>query len=126
MKTLQLAKAHAAAMAAALHPGAAAPTAAQAPTIGTSWQGANDSRFTPPDANGAIGPNSFVEVVNSKIAIYQRNGTLTATALFSRPPGLPRRSSTRPFRSPPFCLYRSFRAVTRFSPVRSWNWRMRM
>jgi hypothetical protein len=83
VKTLERAKAHAAEMAAALHPGAAAPTAAQAPTVGTSWQGTNDTRFTPPDANGAIGPKSFLEIVNSKIAIYTRSGALTASALLS-------------------------------------------
>ena len=83
VKTLERAKAHAAEMAAALHPGAAAPTRAQAPTLGTSWQGTNDSRFTPPDANGAIGPKSYLEIVNSKIAIYTRSGGLTASAFLS-------------------------------------------
>src|SRR5437773_4830906 len=83
VKTLERAKAHAAEMAAALHPGAAAPTRAQAPTLGTSWQGTNDTRFTPPDANGAIGPKSYLEIVNSKIAIYTRSGGLTASAFLS-------------------------------------------
>src|SRR5437899_1334373 len=80
VETLERAKAHAASMAAALHPAAAVPTAAQAPTIGTSWQGTNDTRFTPPDANGAIGPNSYLEIVNSKIAIYTRAGVQTTSA----------------------------------------------
>src|SRR5437773_9836964 len=66
VKTLERAKAHAAAMAAALPPTVAAPSSAQAPTLGTTWQGTNDARFTPPDANGAIGPNSYLEVVNSR------------------------------------------------------------
>src|SRR5437870_2951687 len=83
VETLERAKAHAASMAAALHPAAAVPTAAQAPTIGTSWQGTNDTRFTPPDANGAIGPNSYLEIVNSKIAIYTRAGVQTTSAFLS-------------------------------------------
>lgn len=83
VKTLERAKAHAAEMAAALHPGAAAPTAPQAPTLGPSWQGTNDTRFSPPDANGAIGPKSYLEIVNSRIAIYTRSGGLTASATLS-------------------------------------------
>ena len=83
VETLEKAKAHAAAMAAALPPVAAAPTSAQAPTLGTTWQGTNDARFTPPDANGAIGPNSYLEIVNSKIAIYTRAGVQTTSAFLS-------------------------------------------
>jgi len=83
VKTLERAKAHAAEMAAALQPGAASPTAAQAPTLGTSWQGTNDTGFTPPDANGAIGPRSFLEIVNSRLAIYTRSGGLTASSSLS-------------------------------------------
>jgi hypothetical protein len=83
VETLEKAKAHAAAMAATLPRTAPSPTALQAPTLGTSWQGTNDTRFTPPDANGAIGPNSYLEIVNSKIAIYTRAGAETTSALLS-------------------------------------------
>jgi hypothetical protein len=93
VKTLERAKAHAAEMAAALHPGAAAPTGAQAPTLGPSWQGTNDTRFTPPDANGAVGPKSYLEIVNSKIAIYTRSGATITSALLSTLTGDPHQLS---------------------------------
>ena len=53
-----------------------ASASALAPTIGASWQGVAQSGITPPDANGAVGPNSYIEVVNLQIGIYQRSGTL--------------------------------------------------
>src|SRR5262245_56536831 len=58
--------------------GAQAPSAGPnrplAPVIGTSWQGTSQSNLTPPDGNGAIGPNSYVETVNTRLAIYSRAG----------------------------------------------------
>ena len=82
--TLQAAKAHAAAVVAAQHSdGTPATAAAATPIIGSSWQGTSQSNLTPPDGNGAIGPNSFIETVNVRIAIYQRTGALIASANFS-------------------------------------------
>ncbi|HEY1330405.1 MAG TPA: hypothetical protein VGH10_02895, partial [Actinomycetota bacterium] len=81
--TLKAMKAYAAAQAAKLHPAANTPSSAAAPTIGSSWKGVVNQGFTPPDPNGAIGPNSYVEIVNTNIAIYQRNGSLVATSLMS-------------------------------------------
>lgn len=82
--TLEAAKAHAAAVVAQQTNAAPdAPTLAAAPTIGPSWQGTSQSNLTPPDANGAIGPNSFVETVNTRLAIYSRTGTQIANADFS-------------------------------------------
>jgi len=51
-----------------------------APSIGASWNGISDSSVTPPDPNGAIGPSSYVEVINLKIAIYNRTGGTIASA----------------------------------------------
>jgi hypothetical protein len=65
--------------------GAVAPTSAAtgaAPTIGASWQGVNTAGLTPPDPNGAIGPNSYIETVNLQVGIYHRDGSLIATASF--------------------------------------------
>jgi hypothetical protein len=53
---------------------------AAAPILGASWQGLNDPSLTPADPNGAIGPNSYVEIINEMLGIYQRNGTLIASA----------------------------------------------
>jgi hypothetical protein len=73
------AKAEAARRAALLNP-AAQPTAPQAPTIGASWQGVKDGTLSPPDTNGAIGPNSYVEIINLQAGLYDRTGAIIATA----------------------------------------------
>src|SRR5262245_46820385 len=57
----------------------AAPSASLAPVIGTSWQGIADTDVTPPDTNGAIGPNSYLEIVNDKVGIYDRSGGAIST-----------------------------------------------
>ncbi len=56
---------------------------AAAPTIGSSWQGVNTGGLTPPDPNGAIGPNSYIETVNVEVGIYNRDGSLITQAPFS-------------------------------------------
>jgi hypothetical protein len=43
------------------------------------WSGVIDSGVTPPDTTGAIGPNSYIEVVNLRYAIYSRTGTPIAS-----------------------------------------------
>jgi hypothetical protein len=84
LATLQRAKAYAAA-----HYGqgqAAKPASANAgtaPTIGATWQGVSDATVTPPDTNGAIGPSSYIEIINLKVAIYTRTGGLTTSANLS-------------------------------------------
>jgi hypothetical protein len=52
-----------------------------APIIGASWQGQNGG--TPPDGNGAIGPNSYIEDLNLEVAIYNRTGGLITAATFA-------------------------------------------
>jgi hypothetical protein len=37
-----------------------------------SWEGVNDGTITPPDTNGAIGPDRYVQLVNLRYAIYSR------------------------------------------------------
>jgi hypothetical protein len=54
-----------------------------APTAGATWNGLSDSTVTPPDPNGAIGPNSYVEIINLKVAIYNRTGGAIASANLS-------------------------------------------
>jgi len=54
-------------------------SAALAPSIGTTWQGISSTQFSPPDPNGAIGANSYVEIINSQIAVYSRTGALIST-----------------------------------------------
>ncbi|HJP65955.1 MAG TPA: hypothetical protein VKA30_06605 [Actinomycetota bacterium] len=61
----------------------ASPNARNTPVTGANWQGVASSNLTPPDANGAIGPNSYVETVNVKMGIYNRTGGTIATGNLS-------------------------------------------
>ena len=49
-------------------------TAAQAggPTLGLSWNGQSQGGLAPPDPTGAIGPRSYVELINLRYGIYDR------------------------------------------------------
>jgi hypothetical protein len=51
-----------------------------APTTGASWAGIFDPTVSPPDTNGAIGPNSYIEIINLQMAIYNRLGAPISTA----------------------------------------------
>jgi hypothetical protein len=58
-----------------------APGAAAAPTLGASFDGIGNgfAGFTvnsaPPDTNGQVGPNHYVQIVNSAFAIFNKSGT---------------------------------------------------
>lgn len=58
------------------------------PTIGVSWNGQSEADLAPPDPTGAIGPNSYIELINLRYGIYGRNasvieqGDLGALTLF--------------------------------------------
>jgi len=47
-----------------------------APSIvpGKSWRGINDTKAAPPDETSAVGTTRYVELVNSKYAIYRKGG----------------------------------------------------
>jgi hypothetical protein len=47
----------------------------RAPSTVTSWAGLNDSTFAPSDSTGAVGTQRFIELVNSKFAIYDKGST---------------------------------------------------
>lgn len=81
---LAKAKAHAAAAVAARkgQTAPAAPASGKNPVIGASWQGISDGSVSPPDTNGAIGPNSYFEDINLQVALYTRTGTLLASSTF--------------------------------------------
>ena len=44
------------------------------PQVVRSWPGRYDLRSSPPDATGAVGPSSYVQLINRGFAIYNRNG----------------------------------------------------
>jgi hypothetical protein len=46
------------------------------PAIDLQWDGVFDTRVSPPDPNGAIGPNNYIEIINVKYGIYDRSGGL--------------------------------------------------
>ena len=52
------------------------PTSATGPTIGVSWKGQSEADLAPPDPTGAIGPNSYIELINLRYGIYGRDGLL--------------------------------------------------
>ena len=79
-------KARASRYAAARHALSAPLGAPLAPKIvpGRSWQGINDTNSAPPDETSAVGTTRYIELVNSKYAIYNKtsntpinSGTLT-------------------------------------------------
>ncbi len=49
------------------------------PDIYPAWTGLTDTRATPPDTTGAIGPTRYIELTNLKYSIYDRIGGLLAT-----------------------------------------------
>jgi len=49
------------------------------PVTGVSWQGLAAGNYSPSDANGAIGPNSYIEMVNTEIGVYDRSGNLLSS-----------------------------------------------
>jgi hypothetical protein len=54
------------------------------PVADPSWRGVDDPNTWPSDSYGAIGPHSYIEMVNSKIAIYTRTGDKIASGTLSR------------------------------------------
>jgi hypothetical protein len=61
-------------------PLAAAPNFGPQPALAVSpsFPGLGTNGFSPSDANGAIGPDRYIETVNTTIGVYNRNGALTS------------------------------------------------
>jgi hypothetical protein len=57
-------------------PGGGAPIVYAPANVASSFDGTYQTQLTPPDPTGAIGPDRFVETVNTKYAIYTRAGAL--------------------------------------------------
>ncbi len=71
---------------------AAPSTGSLAPSIisGKSWRGINDTQAAPPDETSAVGTSRYVELVNSKFAIYGKAGnTPIGTGSLGALSGLP-------------------------------------
>lgn len=57
--------------------------------VSPSFQGTYQSSLTPPDTTGAIGPDRYIETVNTQYAIYARTGTQITSASLSSLTGVP-------------------------------------
>ena len=55
---------------------AGGPTVSSYTNVSPSFDGIFDTAGTPPDTTGAIGPDRYIETVNTQYAIFNRNGTL--------------------------------------------------
>src|SRR5439155_13796192 len=49
---------------------------APGPTIGATWNGQSEADLAPPDPTGAIGPNSYIELINVRYGIYGRDASV--------------------------------------------------
>jgi hypothetical protein len=62
-----------------------APAATSAATSGASFQGLDHDNFGagwPPDPSGDVGPNHYVQTVNTSVGIYDKSGTRLAATTF--------------------------------------------
>src|SRR6478752_1217719 len=55
-----------------------ADSAAHKPQVFTNFDGIPATGFLPPDTVGAVGPNHYIQMVNSLFAIFDKKGTLKA------------------------------------------------
>jgi hypothetical protein len=78
-QALERAKQHASAKAPKGRPGGGG----GGPTSTTGWEGQYDPQVAPPDATGAIGPSSYVELINLRFGIYGRDGSAIASGQLS-------------------------------------------
>jgi hypothetical protein len=46
------------------------------PSLVASWLGESENDLAPPDPTGAIGPNSYIELINLRYGIFGRDGSL--------------------------------------------------
>ena len=68
--------------------GSGGPTIFNPPNVAPSFDGTFESGVTPPDTTGAIGPDRYIETVNTKYAIYSRTGSLISGGSLSALTGI--------------------------------------
>jgi len=59
------------------------------PVLGSSWQGEAQGGLAPPDPTGAMGPNSYLELINLRYGIYRRDKSLVGEGDLGALTGLP-------------------------------------
>jgi hypothetical protein len=68
--------------------GGAGPTVSSYANISPSFNAAYDAGVTPPDTTGAIGPDRYIETINTEYAIYNRSGSLINSGTLSALTGI--------------------------------------
>lgn len=68
--------------------GGGTPTVSSYANVSPSFNGTFMSGGTPPDTTGAIGPDRYIETVNTQYAIYSRSGTLINSGSLSALTGI--------------------------------------
>jgi IPT/TIG domain len=69
--------------------GTGAASVSSYPNVAPSFDGIFDTAGTPPDTTGAIGPDRYIETVNTDYAIFNRNGTLLNSGGLDALTGIP-------------------------------------
>lgn len=99
---LQVAKQRAAAAAEGLEQ---ATEVTSAPVAGLGRDGQRDSRVTPSDSTGAIGPDRYIQTVNLRFGIYDRSGTVISQGNLSTLAGIPDDPTLGPCLSDPQVIW---------------------
>ena len=68
---------------------AAAPTVSSYANVSPSFEGDYETGSTPPDTTGAIGPDRYIEAINTRYAIHTRMGGLISSDSLSALTGIP-------------------------------------
>jgi hypothetical protein len=68
--------------------GGSGPTVSTYSNVSPSFNGTYQSGITPPDTTGAMGPDRYIETVNTQYAIYARNGRLIKSGTLSSLTGI--------------------------------------
>jgi hypothetical protein len=65
------------------------PAVSSYPNISPSFNGDFETGLTPPDTTGAVGPDRYIETINTQYAIYNRSGALLNGGDLSSLTGIP-------------------------------------
>jgi hypothetical protein len=63
---------------------------------GPGWDGQYETDLAPPDPTGAVGPNSYIELINLRFGIYGRDGSLVSQGTMQDLSALPQTDLSDP------------------------------
>jgi hypothetical protein len=67
----------------------ASPIPGTDPTVTTTWNGQSQTGLAPPDPTGAIGPSSYLQLINLRYGLYRRDSSLINSGDLGALTGLP-------------------------------------